>query len=176
VREGYSRATTKRMAEVAGISVGSLYQYFPSKGAIAAALLRRHRNRMIEALSRPLPDARAVSLEVYVRDLVGTAFGVLGLDPALHRLLIENVWRSSLRTEMTGFEESLEDAIAEKLRGREDVCIADPPLTAFIIVRAVMAILHATVVDRPDYARDGRLVSETTQMIVGYLERGPATQ
>jgi AcrR family transcriptional regulator len=176
VEDGYARATTKRMAEVAGVSIGSLYQYFPSKGAIAAALLRRHRKRVVEAFSQPPPDTRAVSLEVLVGELVRSAFEVLGLDPALHRLLIENVWRTTLRAELTGFEESLERALVEKFRERDDVCPADPPLTAFIIVRTVMAIMHSSVVDRPDYATDGRLVSETTQMILGYLERAAATQ
>ena len=40
VREGFDKASTNRIAEVAGVSIGSLYQYFPSKEAIVAALDR----------------------------------------------------------------------------------------------------------------------------------------
>ncbi|MBE0604637.1 MAG: helix-turn-helix transcriptional regulator, partial [Deltaproteobacteria bacterium] len=39
---GYANGTTNRIAEQAGVSIGTLYQYFPSKEAIAVALLERH--------------------------------------------------------------------------------------------------------------------------------------
>ncbi|MBK6847886.1 MAG: TetR/AcrR family transcriptional regulator [Proteobacteria bacterium] len=39
---GYAAGTTNRIAERAGVSVGTLYQYFPSKEAVAVALLERH--------------------------------------------------------------------------------------------------------------------------------------
>jgi AcrR family transcriptional regulator len=42
VREGCERTTTNRIAEVAGVSVGSLYQFFPSKHALFTALRRRY--------------------------------------------------------------------------------------------------------------------------------------
>src|SRR5258707_15013262 len=41
VKEGYDRASTNRIAEVAGVSIGSLYQYFPSKEALVAAGMER---------------------------------------------------------------------------------------------------------------------------------------
>jgi AcrR family transcriptional regulator len=44
-REGYDRLSTNRVAEEAGVSVGSLYQYFPSKEALVATLAERHRER-----------------------------------------------------------------------------------------------------------------------------------
>jgi Bacterial regulatory proteins, tetR family len=42
VREGFDRASTNRIAEVAGVSVGSLYQYYPGKEALVAAVIDRH--------------------------------------------------------------------------------------------------------------------------------------
>lgn len=42
VEEGFESATTNRIAEVAGVSVGSLYQYFPNKESLVRALLIRH--------------------------------------------------------------------------------------------------------------------------------------
>src|SRR5262245_2560603 len=40
-KSGFSRSTTNHIAELAGVSVGSLYQYFPSKDAIFAKLINR---------------------------------------------------------------------------------------------------------------------------------------
>ncbi len=170
VREGFARATTNRIAAAAGISVGSLYQYFPGKDAIAVALLRRHRARVVETVAGHLADIEEASLEVRVRELFRALLEAQGLDPGLHRVLIEHVLRTSARAEMIGFEDLLEKVVVERLRdAREDIRASDLELAAFVLVRTVMAITHAAVVDRPDYARDPRLVSEVTRMIVGYL-------
>jgi AcrR family transcriptional regulator len=170
VREGYARASTNRIAAAAGISVGSLYQYFPGKDAIAVALLRRHRARVVETVARHLADIEEASLEVRVRELFKALLEAQGLDPGLHRVLIEHVLRTSARAEMIGFEDRLEAVVVEKLRdAREDILATDLELAAFVLVRTVIALTHAAVVDRPDYAKDPRLVREVTRMIVGYL-------
>src|SRR5262245_43578538 len=65
VKEGYDRASTNRIAHVAGVSIGSLYQYFPSKEALVAALIDRHKQEIIQLLrdalikvaTRPVADA-----------------------------------------------------------------------------------------------------------------------
>ncbi|MEO8800507.1 MAG: helix-turn-helix domain-containing protein, partial [Polyangiaceae bacterium] len=53
VRDGFD-ATTNGIAQAAGVSVGSLYQYFPSKDAIAVELLRRYRETLIQQISKGL--------------------------------------------------------------------------------------------------------------------------
>ena len=85
-------------------------------------------------------------------------------------MLIEHVLRTSARAEMLGFEDRLEAVVVERLRGaREHIQATDLELAAFVLVRTVMALTHAAVVDRPEYAKDPRLVREVTRMIVGYL-------
>src|SRR5579864_4857779 len=66
-RDGFDRASTNRIAEAAGVSIGSLYQYFPSKEALVAALVERHmaemRRVLVEEMDRlaqaPLAEAVA---------------------------------------------------------------------------------------------------------------------
>ncbi|HEX7339690.1 MAG TPA: TetR family transcriptional regulator [Rhodanobacteraceae bacterium] len=57
VREGARRFTTARVAETAGISVGSLYQYFPNKEAILFRLQTREWRQTMDRLSAVLEDA-----------------------------------------------------------------------------------------------------------------------
>ena len=67
IREGFDKASTNRVAEVAGVSVGSLYQYFPSKDALVAALIARHGedirrtigDELTEAVKLPVADGSA---------------------------------------------------------------------------------------------------------------------
>ena len=46
--EGYEKANTNRIAERAGVSIGSLYQYFPNKESLLTALIEQHVNEMLE--------------------------------------------------------------------------------------------------------------------------------
>src|ERR1044072_3117584 len=54
VREGFDKASTNRIAEVAGVSVGSLYQYFPGKEALVAAVIERHQQEIMQTVRREL--------------------------------------------------------------------------------------------------------------------------
>ena len=70
VELGYARATTNKIAEAAGISVGSLYQYFPSKDAIAVELLSRYRMKLLGLVGEQLGRVGERGLERVVHDLV----------------------------------------------------------------------------------------------------------
>jgi AcrR family transcriptional regulator len=54
MKDGYDRASTNRIADAAGVSIGSLYQYFPSKEPLVAAVIDRHSQGMMQVVrSRP---------------------------------------------------------------------------------------------------------------------------
>jgi AcrR family transcriptional regulator len=169
VRSGYPRATTNRIAEAAGISVGSLYQYFPSKDAIAVELLRRYRATLVNLVLRHLEQVEESTLESVVRALVGAVLRAEGIDPALHRVLIEQVLRTSARGEIVGFEEAIEKVLSDAIRGaRGRLFERDPDMTAFVVVRAVLGTVHSAVVDRPS-VNGPALVDELTRLIVRFL-------
>src|SRR5215472_7279584 len=56
-REGLDAATTTRIAEVAGVSIGSLYQYFSHRDAILSALQDREFERALAVVERALADS-----------------------------------------------------------------------------------------------------------------------
>jgi AcrR family transcriptional regulator len=169
VRRGYARATTNRIAEAAGISVGSLYQYFPSKDAIAVELLRRYRETLLALVHRHLEHASDTTLESVVRALVGAILRAEGIDPALHRVLVEQVLRTSARAEMLGFEEKVEGIVADAIRASSAGPIArDPDVAAFVVVRAVLGTVHSAVVDRPSL-NGPALVDELTRLVTRFL-------
>jgi AcrR family transcriptional regulator len=170
VRRGYAHATTNRIAEAAGVSVGSLYQYFPSKDAIAVELLRRYRARLLELVAAHLATIDATSLAEAVHALLVALLRAEGIDPALHRVLIEQVLRTDARGELLGFEERLEQLLGEVLaRTDTEVRGRDLQIVSFVVVRVVLAMIHAVVVDRPDLDRE-RVADELTRLVVGYLE------
>jgi AcrR family transcriptional regulator len=166
VKEGYAGATTNRIAKAAGVSVGSLYQYFPSKDAIAVELLRRYREGLVALVSGRLRGVTPATFEAVVRGLLRDLIRAENINPALHRVLLEQVLRTSARKEMVGFEERLEDALAAALRAAGSVA-ADPELAAFVVVRLVLAVVQGAVLDRPRYKNE-TLAEELTRIVVGY--------
>ena len=87
VREGFDKASTNRIAEVAGVSVGSLYQYFPSKEALVAAVMERHQQEIMQIVRGELAEILAEPVERAVRKLVAVAVKAHRVDPRLHRVL-----------------------------------------------------------------------------------------
>jgi AcrR family transcriptional regulator len=69
VREGYDRASTNRIAEVAGVNIGSLYQYFPNKDALVASLIDRHLEKVQRLVRGHLLTARTASPGEGIREM-----------------------------------------------------------------------------------------------------------
>src|ERR1700756_3303158 len=67
VKEGFDRASTNRIAETAGVSIGSLYQYFPGKEALVAAVIDRHNDELMEIVSAALAQVASQPPETAIR-------------------------------------------------------------------------------------------------------------
>src|SRR5476649_1719027 len=69
-RHGSQAITTNRIAEAAGVSVGSLYQYFPDKRAIFTALHDRHVDDVRQVIDQTTAACASASLEELARELI----------------------------------------------------------------------------------------------------------
>ncbi len=166
--EGYDAATTNRIAEAAGTSVGSLYQYFPSKDAIAVELARRFRAGRLAFVRGQLESVGEKPIESVARALFSSFLQADGIRPELYRVLIAQVMRTNAE-ELRGYEEKLEALVADALRrAQPPPQVEDVDLTAFMLVRLVLALVHSANSDRPRYNTPA-LANELTKLVVAYL-------
>src|SRR5947209_7244958 len=93
VKEGYDRASTNKIAVAAGVSIGSLYQYFPSKEALVAALVEQHMDEMAEVLRVNTLRLAGAPLEVALGEAVRLMVAAHAVNPKLHKVLVEQVPR-----------------------------------------------------------------------------------
>ncbi len=84
VRRGHAGLSTNSVAAQAGVSVGALYQYFPDKAALLAAVRERHARAMGQALLAAWADAAPTRLDTAVQALVRGLFAAHALEPTLH--------------------------------------------------------------------------------------------
>jgi len=176
-REGYDRASTNRIAAVAGVSVGSLYQYFPNKEALVAALVARHNREILHLLRDALKEVAGLDLASAMRELVKAAVDAHLVDPALHRIFAEQVPRMGQLAKI----EALQRETFLLVRGyleerRKEIAVSDLESATFISVTTVEALTHEFVIHKPDALdrdRDG-FIDEVTRLLMGYLTPGRA--
>ena len=172
VREGYDKASTNRIAEVAGVSVGSLYQYFPSKEALVAALIDRHNQQIMQAVRGELADAVNLPMEQAVRKLVAVAVKAHRIDPKLHRVLAEQIPRVGRLEKLETFNRQNYALFAAYLeRHRDEINAVDLGLAAFVCVTSIEALTHTAVLHHKIVSDEATaaLVEATTRLVVGYL-------
>ena len=173
VSDGFDKASTNRIAEVAGVSIGSLYQYFPSKEALVIAVAERHNREIMQAVGVALDELGSLPVEAAVRRLIGVAIDGHRVNPELHRVLAEEVPRTG---DLEGLRYVNEDA-GRRFRQfleehRDEVAVQDLDLAAFVCATSIESLTHNAVLHRPELCSDEmamRLIDETSRLIVGYL-------
>ncbi len=170
VQDGFDRASTNRVAEVAGVSIGSVYQYFPSKEALVAALVERHNEAMRAAVLAELTRVQTLPLEAAVRAVIELIVRAHAVEPALHRVLMEQVPRTGRLARVDQFAVDVHAVIVRYLdahRGR--LRVQDLDLAAFLAASTVEAMAHGAVIYQPHRLRDPAFLDEATAMVVRYL-------
>lgn len=86
-RHGAASITTNRIAEVAGVSIGSFYQYFPDKRSVFGALHERHVGDVRNILERGIAAHESSSFSEFAVDLVEQLVDVHSAETELHQLI-----------------------------------------------------------------------------------------
>ncbi|SEF25230.1 DNA-binding transcriptional regulator, AcrR family [Amycolatopsis pretoriensis] len=166
---GYAAGTTNRIAERAGISIGSLYQYFPNKDAILAELLVRH-----------LDDGAAIAERVQREELPGPIEEIFRLfvrgaieshldEPRLLRVLLEQAPKSTDVLERVELlKKNLVAYMRELLDEHPEVRVADTETAARLIVTTVELVIHQLVADH-EPVELGKLEDELVAMLTRYV-------
>jgi AcrR family transcriptional regulator len=148
-REGIEGVTTNRIAHVAGVSIGSVYQYFPDKRAIFAALHDRHSDEMGLLVERTMLEHASAPLEDLVRALVEALVDAHTTDPELFALLTSEVPHGSQGAE--DFEMRLRRAFQVAFAARPEELPAGRIVEQllFVVPIVVDAMAHAASLRRP---------------------------
>jgi AcrR family transcriptional regulator len=177
VQEGFDKASTNRIAAKAGVSIGSLYQYFPSKEALVAAVMDRHSQELMQVVSDALAEIDALPIDQAVHKLVAVAVKAHRVDPKLHRVLAEQIPRTGRLEKVEAFNRQNYALFRAYLEShRDEVRPIDLDLAAFVCVTSIEALTHTAVLHHSERLRSdafGALIDETTRLVVQYLQCKP---
>jgi len=174
VTEGFDHASTNKIARLAGVGIGSLYQYFPNKEALVGAVVDRHKDETMQVVRAALTKVALRPVDEGIAALVRVGIDAHRVNPRLHRVLSEQIPRvGRLENIQAVGRESYALLRAYLDAHRDELTVADTDLAAFICVTTVEALTHAAVIDRPDALSDveaDRLVEEVTVLVLRYLQ------
>lgn len=167
ITQGLAGATVQAIAQRAGVSVGSVYQYFASKEALVDACADRAMRRSAARLESDLPAVLSLPLAeaapLLVRGLVANALH----DEPLVRALAA---RGRPLERVSELEDRAVDVLHAYLQARaREAGETRARAAAFVVVHAVRLVIEAALRKRPDGLRSELLTQELTRLVVGYL-------
>ncbi|WXB14890.1 TetR/AcrR family transcriptional regulator [Pendulispora albinea] len=164
-REGAERLTTNRAAAVAGVSIGSLYQYFPDKEALIAEVRRRHDDAFRERLLALTATIQDLPLEEAIARCVLALIELHREDPALHNAV-------AAAGVQDGERRLLHQLAASWLQARRgEVRSTNLALAAEIALDAAESLVHGAALRTPERLANPEFAKEVIDLLRRYLSR-----
>ncbi|MFR9728362.1 TetR/AcrR family transcriptional regulator [Saccharopolyspora sp. MS10] len=168
LRHGYDRASTGRIAEAAGVSPGSLYQYFPDKHALLGEVIDQHTDRLRTRVSRAfVANLAGRSVVEAVRGNVIALLEAFEQNAGLLRVIYEQL-PPAADTRRTDFKHRVDELVTTALLLHGGGRGGQADAVAWVLVRTVENLTISYVLDPPGIDRE-TAVEEITRLLTGYL-------
>ena len=163
-KQGLAGLTTNRVAEVAGVSIGTLYQYFDDKTALLDALAERELKALSDsvmgALTGPAPTEAGGRMRAVVRAVLDAYGGRTGV----HRLLVQHLLTRGTGTPLPGLREAIIHMMSSGggIVAHDRRAHALSPAQAFVMTHAVSGVIRALLAAPEKLAGPQRQAIEDT--------------
>jgi len=170
-RDGLMRCTTTRIAERAGMSVGSLYQYYPNRDALLTAVLELHLNNITacvekacqEGMGKPIAESIAILVSAFLQK----KFKNPEESKALYSIAAEH---DGLRL-IVMMRKRIVSAIESMLHSAPDIHIDDPELVAQIVLGVLDGPARAILEELTTPQVEANLSEQLILLLRGYLQQ-----
>jgi len=167
---GYAGTNTNLVAERAGVSVGSVYQYFPNKDSLLTALHERHAMEMHAAMETVLAGAHPLDLRGKLTAIVHAWLAAHQIAPELHRVLEKEFPFFDAPPDQSPADQGIWRRIRQLLEDhRDEVVPRDRKLATWMVLQTMESLIHAAVIP-PGAPRPAKQVGQAiVEMLTGYL-------
>jgi len=177
--DGEAALSTNKIAAKAGFSVGTLYQYFPTKEAILLAMIARERRRVLDQLGAMVQKAEqdGANPRRLVADLIHILVESFAAGRGVRRAMIRLAWQLDHHDTLTQGLREASEAIALYLARMAGVpggmCLRTGPATLFVVTRAVMGTIRSASLEKSALLGSPEFEAELVRLAMGLLVDGP---
>mgnify|MGYP000218075687 CR=1 FL=1 len=172
VEDGWDKINTNHVAERAGVSIGTLYQYFANKEALVGLLLEQYIEEQFTELATRLADTISfdMTLEEAVPHIIHAMLEAKMVRPELSRALFTQAPHFGQVELLDAWNSQAEPMVSAALAARsKEVRDLDTDMAAYILNNAMHGIIHATVLSRPELLDSKQLADEICELVLRYL-------
>ncbi|MCB9675176.1 MAG: TetR/AcrR family transcriptional regulator [Alphaproteobacteria bacterium] len=173
VQHGWEATTTNHIAERAGVSVGTLYQYFANREAVLEAVRDRVMQEQLAAVAEVSSQVLQTrpDFDDAIERLVDTVFAVVGVRPGLVRILILDAPSPDfLQIDRIWKERMIQLVRAALYSGTDRIRPGNVDLMATLLVGAIWGVMRDVVAHRPDLLQAPDLRREIHLLVARFLE------
>jgi len=165
--DGEEKLNTNRIAERAGFSIGTLYQYFADKEAIIAALAERERDKVLASIVKAMSSVESDDAEKVTREIVRTMIGSFAKRKRARRIIMMTMLkRWQFAPDKQQGTSVIEDLIvAGGRRGHGRVM---SPAAAFVLTRAFMGAIRAAVLENSPHLETQEFEDELVHLVMQF--------
>jgi AcrR family transcriptional regulator len=169
---GFADTTTNHVAQRAGVSIGSLYQYFESKEALVIALQDRISRELAQLVDQRLGALMDADVRTVALDLLTAVFDFLQHNQGY--LELARSWQQvrSVRTILAMERHMLEACRQYLLRHHEELSVRNAPAVLFVVISSTLyTVMHYLSQPRP-YLKREEVIDALSDMIASYVQSG----
>lgn len=172
VEHGYAKASTNKIARRAGVSIGTVYEYFPDKDAVVMALLDALVRETLERLQKEMALLLPESLPVATRRWLRMAVGMMRERRELVRTIVEQVPRWDEVAPVRDVERKMIEFSRTLARDTNRHFASHRNLEAalFLVSGMIRAAVLRIVLEKPDHLTEDELIDELADIVTGYYE------
>jgi AcrR family transcriptional regulator len=169
--EGLPKLTTIKVAERAGVSVGTLYQYYPQKEALLFAVLQRHLNALSATLVRAAESVHGAALAVMVNTVVSAYVKMKTQNIDASRALYAVASELDARSFVRSIEARNQAAFKAMLASASDARFDDLATVTFMFTAALVGPTRMLLEGHASPATIRKLRGQIEMLCLSYLER-----
>jgi len=170
VEDGYDGATTNRIAQRAGVSIGSLYQYYPNKEAVVAALFDRLSEKAMRLAQEHLSKVARAPLPLAIRGAIGVIVELYRSSPELIEMTLDRLPELDKAERFRMYRERFATLMSAYLQSRrQEIRDGDLAHIAWTAANVTELMIFRIMREKPDYLSTERLLAETGELLIRYL-------
>ena len=171
LKEGIVKCNTTRIAERAGVSVGSIYQYYPNRDSLLAAVLQRHLDNVAEKIEELCLKYEKTSIKTLISALVDEIILAKLSNPEESKALYAISGERGGLDLSKRMNDRMLAAVSNLLESASDIEFDDSQIVAEFVLGAIMGLIRRVLENQVTDKVEQVLESHLKLMVVAYLQQ-----